>query len=194
MVIDRNSNNIINFLGIGKYSHQKNIINLIKALDIVRNDQPNIKIKLDWYGDNFTKNITNLHLNKVNSLIHELKLEKIICLNPTTHNILQKYQASSALILPSYSEGLPNAACEAISCGLPLIISDVCDNKILVDKLNGYLFDPYNPKDIAEKIISFCKKNNEEKNIMSKNRRIRAENLFDENNYINNHLKIISSI
>ncbi len=158
MVIDRNSNNIINFLGIGKYSHQKNIINLIKALDIVRNDQPNIKIKLDWYGDNFTKNNTNLHLNKVNSLIHELKLEKIICLNPTTHNILQKYQASSALILPSYSEGLPNAACEAISCGLPLIISDVCDNKILVDKLNGYLFDPYNPKDIAKKIISFCKK------------------------------------
>ena len=88
MVIDRNSNNIINFLGIGKYSNQKNIINLIKALDIVRNDQPNIKIKLDWYGDNFTKNITNLHLNKVNSLIHELKLEKIICLNSTTLNIL----------------------------------------------------------------------------------------------------------
>ncbi len=60
--------------------------------------------------------------------------------------------------MPSYFEGLPNAACEAISCGLPLIISDVCDNKILVDKLNGYLFDPYNPKDIAKKIISFCKK------------------------------------
>ena len=96
---------------------------------------------------------------------------KLFFLNPATNKILDHYQISSALILPSIYEGFPNVVCEALACGLPVLISDVCDNHLFVDRNNGYLFDPNDPTDIANKIISFIKLESNKKNEMSINSR-----------------------
>ena len=183
--------NKITLVGVGKYSFQKNIINLVEALHIVSKNAPELNININWYGDNFTNYNTNSYLNKIRSSIDDYKLNKIFNLNPATSNILEKYHASSALILPSLYEGFPNVVSEAISCGLPALISNICDNKVLVDKSNGYLFDPNNPDDIAEKIISFSRLDKEQKKIMSISSRKRAENLFNKKKYLNSHLNII---
>lgn len=189
-----NNKNKIYFIGVGKYSSQKNIVNLVEAFHLVCKKVPELNININWYGDNFTNNNTNSYLNKIRSKIEAYNLNKIFSLNPATPNILEKYHKSSALILPSLYEGFPNVVSEAISCGLPALISNVCDNNFLVDQSNGYLFDPDNIDDIAEKIILFCKLENEKKKFMSISSRKKAEILFNKKKYIDSHLNIIKLI
>lgn len=55
-----------------------------------------------------------------------------------------------ALIHPSLHEGLPNAVCEALATGRPVLASNVCDNAVLVrDGERGFLFEPTSPSSIV---------------------------------------------
>ncbi len=61
--------------------------------------------------------------------------------------------ACDALIHPSFYEGLPNAICEALACGKPVLASAVCDHPRLVQEgVTGFLFDPGSADDIAQAI------------------------------------------
>ena len=124
----------IDLIGVGKYSDQKNIINLVKALKIIKEELPYMNLNIQWFGDNFSYDNTNTYLNKVRTLINKYNLNETFFLNPATNKILDHYQISSALILPSIYEGFPNVVCEALACGLPVLISDVCDNHLLRSK------------------------------------------------------------
>ena len=62
----------------------------------------------------------------------------------------------SALVHPSLYEGLPNAICEALLAGLPVLASKVCDHPLLVGNgERGELFDPLDAADIAQAIDRF---------------------------------------
>lgn len=190
-LLDKNEE-VINFIGVGKYSDQKNIINLIEAFNIVKKKAPDINFNLQWFGDNFKSDQSNNYLNRIRSLINQYSLDDVFLLNPVTQDILDKYQRSSVFILPSLYEGFPNVVCEAIACGLPVLVSDVCDNSFFVDQSNGYLFNPNDPSDIADKIISFSQLEGKKKYLMSINARKKAELIFSKEKYMNSHLKIIN--
>ena len=66
------------------------------------------------------------------------------------------YQQSSIFVLPSYGEGLPKAALEAASTGMPLILTDVpgCIECVEVEK-NGFLVEPKDAVDLANKMEKF---------------------------------------
>lgn len=56
-------------------------------------------------------------------------------------NPLEYLQMSDVLVSASLAEGLPNTVLEAMSCGLPTILSDICPHKeLLTDKNYGALF------------------------------------------------------
>jgi glycosyltransferase involved in cell wall biosynthesis len=58
-------------------------------------------------------------------------------------------------VLPSYSEGLPNALMEAMACGLACIASNVGGAKILIqNNKNGLLFEPGNVKQLQSCILA----------------------------------------
>ncbi len=61
-----------------------------------------------------------------------------------------------ALIHPSFYEGLPNAICEALACGRPVLASAVCDHPRLVQEgVTGFLFNPMSTDDIARAIHQY---------------------------------------
>ncbi|MCA9388672.1 glycosyltransferase family 4 protein [Candidatus Berkelbacteria bacterium] len=66
-------------------------------------------------------------------------------------------KAADIFVLPSYSEGLPNALMEAMAAGCASLASNVGGIKILLDKeKNGLLFTPGNITELSAKIIKLA--------------------------------------
>ena len=69
--------------------------------------------------------------------------------------LLRLYQSSTLYVLPSYHEGLPTGLLEAMSCGLPSIVTEVSGNsEVIINNENGILVRPKCPKDLSLKIIT----------------------------------------
>jgi glycosyltransferase involved in cell wall biosynthesis len=58
-------------------------------------------------------------------------------------------QHSQLLVLPSYSEGVPNVIMEALACGIPVVATSVGGIPEVVSKHSGVLLADYQPATIA---------------------------------------------
>lgn len=69
------------------------------------------------------------------------------------HESIPTYlNASDVFVLPTLAEGCCNAIVEAMSCGLPIISSNLPFNWDVLDDSNSIMIDPNNVNDIAEAI------------------------------------------
>lgn len=68
-------------------------------------------------------------------------------------NVFDYYSISDMFILASSAEGLPGVVMEAMYFSLPVIVSDIENNKeIVIDKSNGLLFKMGDEKSLADAI------------------------------------------
>ena len=73
-----------------------------------------------------------------------------------------------------------------------MIVSDVSDNSIMVQNgENGFLFNPYEEKEIAYAIKHFILFPIDKRREMSTKSRQRAETLFDRNAFLSRYLSLI---
>lgn len=84
-------------------------------------------------------------------------------------------RSHDALVHPAFFEGLPNAICEALASGLPVLASDVCDHPRLVGDDRGLLFDPASPEAIADALERFAATSSAERLAMAYAARAFAE-------------------
>lgn len=165
---------------------QKNCMRFLDAIKIIKNK--NINVHFDWYGYGYPK----LYHDSVLNMVRTQCLEDMIIFHHDTKDILAVYEKSDALCLPSLYEGFPNVVCEAMSCGLPIICSEVCDNPFIVtDEVNGFLFNPYNIKEIASKIIKMVTLSSGERLRISQTNRERVLVLFSEQIFVKKYIDLI---
>ncbi len=92
---------------------------------------------------------------EISKRIDEFKLKgKVKLAGFKPHNELPKWLgASDILILPSLEEGFGLVALEAMSCGLPVVASQVGGlREFIENEKDGFLVKPGNSKEIAEKV------------------------------------------
>ncbi|MDZ7752505.1 MAG: glycosyltransferase family 4 protein [Gammaproteobacteria bacterium] len=69
----------------------------------------------------------------------------------------QVFAAASGFCLPSYNEGLPMAMLEAMSYGLPVLVTEVGSiPEVIHDGVNGMLFAPGQEDRLAARLRRFC--------------------------------------
>jgi len=135
---------------VGRLSPEKNTKLLIKAMVIVQKKIPNAKLVI--VGDGAER-------NALQSLVKKHKVHANF-LGFQQHKELQKILHQSAcLVLPSFYEGWGLAAIEALSCGVPVIMTNTgCAGEILEDGTTGYIVSPYNHTMLAKRILRLMTK------------------------------------
>src|SRR5690554_1448452 len=135
------------------YQYLKNPIGLIKALSLM-NQENRSKIVVNWYGRiEGSKGNTRVYDEAV-GLIVENNLENVINLNGPTKDIANKMNEADVVALFSELEGLPNAICEGMMIGKPIVMSKISDFSVLVDSSSGFLCDWDSPESIKKVLIS----------------------------------------
>ncbi|MEG1554955.1 MAG: glycosyltransferase [Rikenellaceae bacterium] len=175
---------VLQIITVGRIIPLKNTLNYIRAIRQVVDK--GYLIKAVWIGDNYDTK----YYEECLALIEELGLKDIFIFKPQTNNIVEEYQKADIFCLPSFYEGFPNVICEAMSCGLPIVCSDVCENpKIVEQGKNGFLFDPKNVNSICSSILKLITD--------IKHTKIRIYNRelsickFDKMNFLKEYVKLV---
>ena len=185
----RCKNLIPHILTIGRFTPQKNCLNYLKAIKLCKDS--GLKVHFDWYGN---KLFDKAYFQKVIEEVGLLGISDVVSFYDHTPDVVSLYQQSDVFCLPSQWEGFPNVICEAMSCGLPVICSNVCDNpKIVIDGINGFLFDPgdfYSMKHAVEQILGLP---DSAKMKMGGDNRKRIVELCSGNRFVRQYVNLICS-
>ena len=138
-------------LNVGTLEPRKNIITLIMAFDILKKKEL-IEHKLvlcggkGWYYDNILRKI------------RELKIENEIIFTGYVpdDDLPLLYNAAELFVYPSLYEGFGLPVLEAMSCGCPVVTSNVSSLPEIVGNA-GILVDPLDVEDLAQTMLKVLK-------------------------------------
>jgi len=151
-------------LFVGRLNQIKGIKYLIRAMGIIRGIMPKTRLLIVGYGEekeNLEKLVKELNLENCTTFTGKIPNEEI-----------SKYMmASDIFVLPSLSESFGIVNLEAMACGLPIVATRVGGiPEIVEDEENGFLVEPKNPEQIAEKILLLFKNEELSKKISNNNK------------------------
>lgn len=119
-------------ISIGRLCPFKGFDTLIHAFNILQKTHPNLTLTI--YGEGKER-------QKLEDLIGSLTLQDKVSLPGVIQNIHDALREADLFVFPTLYEGFPNALCEAMAIGLPVIASDASGNvDIVQDGTDGRLF------------------------------------------------------
>ena len=139
------SNSPIEILSIGRLEEQKGYTYLLDAFQLIKQQYPDIKLKV--IGDGTLK-------NQLIRKTHSLNLHGAVCWAgfQTREQVRNALQKCTFLTLASTHENLPLVLLEALACGKP-IISTRCEGpEDIVNEKNGRLAEPRNADDMFQQM------------------------------------------
>ena len=125
-------------LYVGNDSKRKNLSSLIKAFNLIKNN--NIYLKI--VGSISKENYENIYGNKRIKVFN----------NVSTDNLFYLYNNAKMLVFPSFYEGFGIPPLEAMHCSCPVIISNIDVFKELYETAALYI-DPLDVSQLKESIL-----------------------------------------
>ena len=130
---------------VARYDPQKDHLNLLNALSLIRSK--NIDFFCILVGSNINQNNIDLV-----SKIKKLRLSNFVRLLGRNDNIPKVMNGLDIHVLSScYGEGFPNVIAESMACGTPCITTDVGDAAFIVGK-TGWVVPPKNSIKLSKAI------------------------------------------
>lgn len=166
----------------------KDVLTMIRSCAVVREQIPNVQYLV--YGD---KNAVPEYTKKCEDLIKELKLEKNFFLKGYHSQPHLIFSEGDISILTSISEGFPFTVLESMSCGVPVVATDVGGVAEAIDENSGFVCKPRDPKAIGEKVIKLLS-DKELRDSMSRNGRQRVIDNFTLDIFIDAYEKVYQGV
>jgi len=129
-------------LYVGRLSYRKGLFDLLESAKQICQ---NYDVKFVLAGKGELK-------GKLKEKIKEKKLQdKVVFLGQVGgEKLIQLYQNTMIFVLPSHYEGLPLVLLEAMSCGLPVVVTNVSGCvEVVKHEYNGLLVSPKSPEKMA---------------------------------------------
>jgi glycosyltransferase involved in cell wall biosynthesis len=158
---------------IGRLSKEKGVQNFVYSLPAVIDKQKDLNVLIVGDGPLKEEIESFLILNGLNTC----KLAGWISLE----NIPQYLNMLRLLILPSYTEGMPNIMLEAMACGTPVLANSVGSvPDIIKDNVTGFIMENNSPACIRENIIKSLENPDLERIAMNAKKMVDKEFSFEE--------------
>ena len=141
-------------LYVGRVNEKKGVGDLIDAFYIVNKQLNDVILLIIGSGP-------EKYLREITKRIKDYKLEdKVFLLGPIPNRDIPSFIRASDLVVYATreGEGIPRAILEAMACGKPAVATRVAGiPDAVINGLTGYLVEPRNPKELAEKILKLIK-------------------------------------
>lgn len=133
------SKNEIIFISVGVLNEGKDPLTIIEVLNRIKKE--NFKLLFLGNGSLF-------------KICKEKAKNKNIVFLGNVDNVFEYLKASDYFISASLAEGLPNSVLEAMSCGLPCLLSDIPSHQEIIykSKLSKYIFKTKNSDELFDNI------------------------------------------
>ena len=135
-----------NILFVGRLDKMKGVDILLEAIAELK--KSGIKCSCTIAGDGPSK-------ESLQNLAGKLHIENQVVFAGTCSDIVRHLQAAAVFVLPSRSEGMPNAVLEAMACGVPIIATSVGGvPDIIQNGRNGLLIAPDDIRALSSALAS----------------------------------------
>lgn len=177
----------LNLLVASSHRYLKNLDGLIEGVYLME-PQYRENLRISWFGSNKFDSSLEDGLKKIQSY----NLEDMFSFHKETLDIYDYMREADAVGLFSFFEGLPNAICEGMYMGKPIVATRVSDVPLLVeDNVNGFLCDANSSSSISYALtLLVCCSVDELSNIGERNEK-KAKELFDKTKILSDYEKIL---
>lgn len=128
------------FVFAGRYSHQKQVVELVNAFCKFNSKFKNTKLLMFGEGE---------LANEIMDIIKCNRMQSKIELHDPVHDLNQIFNAGDVMISPSIWEGFPNSVAESLAAGMPVAGFSDCEglSSLIIPGVNGWLIDRKNRTD-----------------------------------------------
>lgn len=183
-------NNTLRIVTVARYTQQKNGLTYLKAVRMAKD--MGLNVHFDWYGD---KKHNAAYFAEIEKEYQQLDIADYLTLHDPKQKIEEEYRKADIFCLPSLFEGYPNVVAEAMSCGLPILCSNVYENPYIVEEgVNGFLFDPKKPEAIANAIKKMVRLSYENRQEMGKRNRQLCLKRNTEEAFLKSYVELIEKL
>jgi glycosyltransferase involved in cell wall biosynthesis len=127
----------------------KDILTMIKSCAVAKRSIPNVRYLV--YGDNTA---VPKYTKECKDLIKELKLEDNFILAGYHDKPHQLFCEGDISILTSVSEGFPYTVLESMSCGVPVVATDVGGVTEALDSTCGFICKPKDFESLGQSVVN----------------------------------------
>jgi glycosyltransferase involved in cell wall biosynthesis len=135
----------------GSFKHQKNHPLLLQAASLIcakRSDVCFVFVGTTLHEGYKT---TGSYAGEITQMVHDLKLDQFCHFLGAKRDVENYYNLCDITVLPSLFEGTPNVALESMACGVPVIATDVSDNRYVIpDGVAGHIVALGEPDSLAQ--------------------------------------------
>ena len=177
------------FLFIGRLLGDKGVRELVEAARILRRSADRVRIQL--LGPLDEGNRTAIRSAELEQWVSDGVIDHV----GETEDVRPFIAKATAIVLPSYREGLPRSLLEGGAMARPLVATDVpgC-REVVEDGVNGFLCRPRDPQSLAEAMRRIVDLTAGERSAMGMNSRRKVEQRFSETIVIDAYLAAIGEV
>ena len=177
------------FLLIARLLRDKGVVEFADAARSLRAELPNARFQL--LGPIDEGNRTAISRAELDSWVRDGVIEHL----GTTDDVRPSIAAASAVVLPSYREGLPRSLLEAGAMARPLIATDVPGCRDVVEEgVNGYLCRARDARSLAQAMRRFADLPPAERLAMGDAGRRKVQERFSEEFVVRAYLDVLAGL